>query len=144
MLRRIALPLAFLLITPFMAQGKSIIHIVDKAVDYSQTDVGTTSFNSDIGYSFIAEVIETSGSTLNSGNPATAPSFNNGSSTSLAWNTSRNGWYFESSGHASQGALDSAYANGSYTFNFDGDSAAVSFSGDLYPSVASATMSAGS
>ncbi len=144
MLRRFALPLALLLISPLVAQGQSIIHVVDKAIDYSQTDVGTTSFNSSIGYSFISEVIETSGSTLNSGNPAVAPSFDNGSVTSLAWNTSRNAWYFESSNHATQGALDSAYANGSYTFNFDGNSAAVSLTGDIYPEVASATMSAGS
>lgn len=144
MLRRFALPLALLLIAAHQAHSQSIIHVIDKAADYSQTDVGTTAFNSDIGYSFISEVIETSGSTLHSGNPSTAPSFDNGSVTSLAWNASRNRWYFESSGHTSQGALDTAYANGSYTFNFDGNSAAVSLTGDLYPDVASATMSAGS
>ena len=144
MLRKVALPLALLLISPFVAQSQSIIYVVTKAADHSQTDVGTTAFNSSIGYSFISEVIETSGSTLNAGNPATAPSFDNGSPTSLAWNASLGNWHFEDSGHATQGALDAAYANGSYTFNFDGDSAAVSLTGDLYSNVASATMSAGS
>ena len=118
--------------------------LIDKAVDYSQTDTSTTSFNASIGHSFIAQVSDQSG-TYNASNPATAPSVDDNTTTwNLTYNTDHSSWYYESSGHANEATLDGIYADTNYDFNFDGNTATVAVSNNLYSNVPVASMNTGS
>lgn len=118
--------------------------LVDKAVDYSQTDTSTTAFNASIGHSFIAQVADQSG-TYNAGNPASAPSVDDNTTTwTMTYNSSRSAWYYESSGHASEAALDAVYADTNYNFNFNGNTATVAVANNLYSNVPVASMNTGS
>ena len=123
-----------------VAPAQSTFFLIDKAVDYSQTDTSTTAFNASIGHSFIAQVADQSG-TYNAGNPASAPSVDDNTTTwNLAYNSGRSAWYYESSGHADQATLDATYADTNYDFNFNGSSATVAVSNDLYSNVPVASM----
>ena len=127
-----------------VASAQSTFFLIDKAVDYSQTDTSTTAFNESIGHSFIAQVADQSG-TYNAGNPASAPSVDDNTTTwNLAYNSGRSAWYYESTGHADQATLDATYADTNYDFNFNGSSATVAVSNNLYSNVPVASMNTGS
>ena len=118
--------------------------LIGKAVDYTQTDTSTTSFNASIGHSFIAQVSDQSG-TYNASNPATAPSVDDGSTTwNLTYNTDHSSWYYEATGIADEATLDATYADTNYNFNFDGKTATVAVANNLYSNVPVASMNTGS
>lgn len=124
--------------------GQSTLFLIDKAIDYSQSDNSTPTFNSDIGHSFIAQVADMSG-TYNASNPAVDPTVDDGSTTwTLVYNNDFDAWYYEDSGYASEAALDTVYADTNYNFNFDSNTATVAVSADLYSNIPMASMNIGS
>lgn len=123
--------------------GQSTFFLIDKAIDYSQTDNSTPTFNSDIGHSFIAQVADMSG-TYNASNPATAPTVDDNTTTwTLAYSSHFNAWYYEASGFSDEASLDAVYADTNYDFNFDGSMATVAVSNDLYSNIPMASMNTG-
>lgn len=133
------------------ASAQTLIFVIAKVQDYTQTDVGTTSFNAGIGHTFNAEVIDGGYSpSLSSSFPSTAPSVDDNSSVNenLAWDTDTNSWRFEDGNYASASALDLVYADTTYDFNYnDGTTSgtgSVTFTADAYPNVPEATTTAGS
>lgn len=118
--------------------------LVTKLVDYDQTDASTVGLVTN-PYIMAANIDGTglSGSFPVSPTVAVAST---GSQTLITLTPDGNGWHFESSGYASQAALNTAYGSGTYTFQSSSFSNSVLnlSNADLYPNAPVATISTNS
>lgn len=121
------------------AQTYSLV-VVEKFSGYQQTGVGTTqAATNPYGFAVIAE-----GSGLSSSNNGTFTSAG-GSGTAggnIVYDSNDNQLVYEQS-FASQGALNTAFADGDYTVNVAGTSVVLTLSGSVYPNTPTVTFNQG-
>jgi hypothetical protein len=139
---RVLLALFSAMVAATIASAQTIQFLfVTKLVDYEQTDASTTGLVTN-PYIMAANIDGTGLSGSFPVSPTIAVS-STGSASLITLTTNSDGWHFESTGFANQGALNAVYGSGTYTFQSSSFANSVlNLSNDsLYPNAPVATIS---
>ena len=135
---RLSAILVFIVGLALTVSGQEVnVNGILKLSDNVQTAAGTTAAHPSTPYGFEAFIdgVDLSGSFPTAPNTITTPAGSTTASFNVAYDAEDGEWSYNGGGFANQGALDTAYANGTYGFSYGNGGVVFSLdlTGDAYP-----------